>query len=415
MKMKTRSFAVFLISLLIAPVILNFSFPVHAQTENQAPDVFVGVDVAYENLTEIKTIIDEISSYTNLFVIGCKGITDNVTKLDETCQYLYDKRLSFIVYTEKAFQRQWFEDAKNRWGQRFLGFYLWDENGGKQLDIYEYKAVVEADNYTDASNRFVNAVKSGFNRMNYTDPATPLFTSDYALYWFDYRTGYDAVFAEFGWNYSRQLNVALCRGAATVQNKEWGVMIAWTYTQPPYLESGSELYADLVLAYDSGAKYILVFDSNENYTQGTLGEEHFDALKRFWQYAAANPRVSDAANDRVAYVLPEGYAYGFRGPNDKIWGLWETDDLTNQICNTLGSLIKEQGNKLDVIYDEGLEPNNTYAYSKLLFWNSSSLPSPTPPSTPFIDLPTAFVYTVAAASVTVVGTWLVAYFWKKKS
>jgi hypothetical protein len=414
MKMKIRSVAFFLISMLISPIILNFSFPVQAQTENQAPDVFVGVDVAYENLTEIKTMVDEISSYTNLFVIGCTGITYNVTKLDETCQYLYDKGLFFIVYTEKAFQRQWFEDAKKRWGERFLGFYLWDESGGKQLDLYEYKAVVEADNYTDASNRFVNAVKIGLNRLNYIEPATSLFTSDYALYWFDYRTGYDVVFAEFGWNYSRELNVALCRGAATVQNREWGVMIPWTYTQPPYLESGSQLYDDMVLAYDSGAKYILVFDSDENYTQGTLKQEHFDALKRFWQYAAANPRVSSVASDRVAYVLPEGYAYGFRGPNDKIWGLWEADNLTDQICNTLGGLMKEYGTKLDVIYDEGLQPNNTYAYSKLLFWNASLPPSPTPPSTPLLDSPTTFLYTIAVASAAFVGTWLIVYFVRKK-
>ena len=96
--------------------------------------------------------------------------------------------------------------------------------------------------------------------------------------------GYDTVFAEFGWNHSRQLNVALNRGAATVQNKDWGAIIAWTYNSPPYIGSGQELYDDLVFAYDNGAKYVLVFDSNENYTETILAEEHFDALERFWQY-----------------------------------------------------------------------------------------------------------------------------------
>ena len=97
-----------------------------------------------------------------------------------------------------------------------------------------------------------------------------LFTSDYALYWYDYEAGYNTVFAEFTMNYSRSLNIALCRGAATVQNKDWGVMITWTYTQPPYMENGTELYNDMVLAYENGAKYIIVFDSNENYTQNVL-------------------------------------------------------------------------------------------------------------------------------------------------
>jgi len=400
--MKTKCLVVFLISLLTFQVFLNSSFPVHAQTENQPPDVFFGVDVAYENLTEIKTLINEISPYTNLFVIGCTGITHNATRLNDICQYVYDKGLSFIVYSEGALQRQWLEDAKNRWGERFLGFYVWDENGGKQLDLYEYKAVDEADNYTDASNQFVDRLKSSLNRMNYTDPAVPcLFTSDYALYWFNYKAGYDVLLAQLGWNYSRQLNIALCRGAATMQEKEWGVIITWTYTEPPYIESGEELYKDLVLAYENGAKYISIFDSNENYTQGILNEEHLAALKQFWQYMQNNPRENSATSDRVAYVLPQDYGYGFRGPTDKIWGLWEADNLTEQICETLGNFMIKYGSRLDIIYDEGLEPDNTYGYSKLLFWNSSS--------------PTEIVYTLAAVtSVAVIGTCLVVYFWKRK-
>jgi hypothetical protein len=406
--MKNKCLVVFLISLLTFPVFLNSSVTVHAQTENQPPDVFFGVDVAYENLTEIKTLINEISLYTNLFVIGCTGITDNVTRLNEVCQYLYDKGLSFIVYTESPLQRQWLEDAKNRWGERFLGFYFWDENGGKQLDLYEYKAVVEADNYTDASNQFVNRLKIGLNFMNYTDPAVPcLFTSDYGLYWFDYKAGYDVVLAQLGWNYSRQLNIALCRGAATMQEKEWGVIITWTYTEPPYIESREELYKDLVLAYENGAKYIVVFDSNENYTQGILDEPHLAALKQFWQYMQNNPRENSPISDRAAYVLPKDYGYGFRGPSDKIWGLWEADNLTYTICETLGNFLEKYGSKLDIIYDEGLEPDNTYGYSKLLFWNASS---PT-----LLDLPMQFVHTLATiASVTVVGTCLIVYLTNRK-
>lgn len=63
------------------------------------------------------------------------------------------------------------------------------------------------------------------------------------------------------------MNVALCRGAATVQNKDWGVIITWTYNNPPYIESGEELYNDLIYAYKNGAKYVAVFDSNENYSK----------------------------------------------------------------------------------------------------------------------------------------------------
>ena len=57
-----------------------------------------------------------------------------------------------------------------------------------------------------------------------------------------------------------------------------GVMITWTYNNPPYIESGNELYNDLVLAYENGAKYILVFDTNKNYTASVLEKN----ILRLW-------------------------------------------------------------------------------------------------------------------------------------
>jgi hypothetical protein len=78
----------------------------------------------------------------------------------------------------------------------------------------------------------------------------------------------------------------------------------WEYTVPPYIESGEELYNDLTLAYDNGAKCIVVFDSNEAYTQGILKEEHLQALKQFGQYAQANPRQGSQSSGRTAFVLP---------------------------------------------------------------------------------------------------------------
>jgi hypothetical protein len=296
----------------------------------------------------------------------------------------------FMIYAhpindtaELVIQRQWVLDAKPRWGEHFLGLYAYDEPGGRQLDNATYKVVDDeywfADNWTDAADKYVSQMDLILNhtikdQMGAVD--LPLFTSDYALYWFDYKAGYDVVFAQFGWNYSRNINVALCRGAANVQNRDWGVMITWTYTQPPYLESGEELYKDLVLAYENGAKYILVFDTNKNYTHSTLLQEpleRLDALKRFWEYAKDNPRTSDPISDRVAYVLPKDYAYGFRGPADTIWGLWGADKYEHsfRISTEVGTLIDEYQNRLDIIYDDGL--NSSYGYSRLIFWNGTVL------------------------------------------
>jgi hypothetical protein len=52
-------------------------------------------------------------------------------------------------------------------------------------------------------------------------------------------------------------------------------------------------------------------------------------LQEFWEYARANPREINQSGDRVAYVLPKDFAYGFRGPEDKIWG-FGIEFLSNQ-------------------------------------------------------------------------------------
>ncbi len=390
--MKTRLCAVLLVSLLFIPVLISCSSLVDAQTEQQGkPEVFVGIDVAYENITEIKNLIDKVSIYTNLFVIGCTGITNNETTLNEVCQYVYDKELFFIVYRERAPQTQWMIDAKTKWGDRFLGFYFSDEFGGRQLDQV-HMVVQNAEDHTNAAYQFqeiMTWVIENFQRNYNAETDFPLFTSDYALYWFDYKAGYDTVLAQFGWNYSRQLNVALCRGAATVQNKDWGTIIVWENTVPPYIGFGQKLYEDLVLAYKNGAKYIMVFDSDEEYAQSILKQEHLDALKRFWEYVQDNPRLEYPVSDRVGFVLPKDYAYGFRGPTDKIWGLWEADVFDQQLSVNVNSLLEQYGVKLDIIYDDRLETGNNYGYQQLIFWNDTTQfplaslnPSPTQSASP---------------------------------
>jgi hypothetical protein len=129
----------------------------------------------------------------------------------------------------------------------------------------------------------------------------------------------------------------------------------------------------MVLAYEKGAKYILVFDSNKEYSASILTQEHFDAMRRFRDYANANPpRQWALTSERVAYVLPKDYGYGFRGPNDKIWGLWNADNLNGTVCNNVSELLTQYGEKLDIVYDIGLQVNGTSGYSRLVFWNGTS-------------------------------------------
>jgi hypothetical protein len=352
--------------------------------EPSKPDFFVGVDAVSDNVEDIKRHVDEVKSYTNLFVIGSTGIIYNLTKLDDVCQYIYDSGLYFMTFfhiKETIPQVQWVADAKQRWGDRFVGLYAYDEAGGHQIDEDRpYMLVEEADNYTDAANKFVKEL--GKHLKNITDYPVyagelPLFTADYGLYWFDYEAGYDVVLCEFGWNHSRLLNVALNRGAARMQNKDWGVIITWTYWDPPYIESGDELYYDMILAYLNGAKYLVVFnrpEENGSLTE-TLTAEHLDAMKRFWRYIQANPRRPEiycSTCAQTVYILPKDYGWGFRGSEDKVWGLW-LDDLSTKIGTDLNYLLHTHHVGLDIIYDDPKYYNEMRTYSKVYFWNGTVL------------------------------------------
>jgi hypothetical protein len=369
-----RLIVALILLLTIQLILTNLNPPINVNAKT-IPDVYIGIDMSYgDSVAEAKKMIDQVSPYTNLFILGCKGITYNTTKLDEACQYIVDKGLDFIIYRDTSLRNAtWTEMANQKWGDQFLGYYAFDELGGWQIDMHEWRMVMHADNYSDAANSFVNMSSwylDRFSRFRNTSQFN-LYTSDYALYWFDYENVYDTVFAELGWNYSRQLNIALCRGAANMHGKTWGNILTWTYTQPPYLESGQKLYEDMVLSYNNGAKYIIVFDGNEGWTSSVLTQEHFDAIKRFWQYVKDNPRQIIPPSERVAYVLPKDYGYGFRGPNDKIWGFWGPDGLTNKICNDVNTLLSTYNDRLDIIYDKGLSPGSTAGYKELFFWNQS--------------------------------------------
>jgi hypothetical protein len=391
------------IAIILLALLLTTIFWACSQTLssiNAIPDVYIGIDAAYDNAT-LTSLIDQVSPYTNLFIVGSTSITLNQTRLNSTCQYLYDKGLNFIVFQDAPvgsytldqlinhtrplnstntpypqpqgnYSQQrppsnssrfynipvsnWTKTAKEQWGSKFLGIYYIDEVAGRQLDQYSNWVVVQnASNYVDAANKFNQSISHSLQwfRRGYTDGQDlTIFSSDYALYQFDYNAGYDVIFAQFGWNYSRQLNIALCRGAATVANKDWGAIITWEYNQAPYLESKSRLYDDMVLAYNNGAKYITVFDSNQEHTQSVLTADHLQAIKDYWQYVKENPRTLSTSQDRAGFVLPEAYGYGFRGPDDSIWGLWPADAYSTNLSIAVGEKLLEHGERLDIVYNQ---------------------------------------------------------------
>ena len=266
-------------------------------------------------------------------MIGSLGISFNRTALDESCDYIYDSGLHFIVlftgldmynWQDDYDITDWMFDAQQKYGDKFLGIYKIDEPGGNQLDRGISMIINDTTSYALTSEYFVGNLS---RMINYYYPYSPrIFTADYALNWFDYKANYSVVFGEFVGNESRERIIALNRGAATAFQRDWGVIINWRYNQEPFLESYDELYNDLSLAYNAGAKYVIVF-SYPNLTDtsyGTLKEEHFEVLKNFWGNITSNPQNFNSKQAQVAYILPRDYGFGFRRADDSIWDYFLT-------------------------------------------------------------------------------------------
>jgi hypothetical protein len=428
MKLKYLSFL--LIVVVVLPLFLSLGFAVK-EVNAQSSSVYVGVDVAFESVADTERLIDNLSSFINFFIVGCTG-GYNETRLTTISQYIYDKGLTFIVYTDDARypSKTWLGDAQ-KWGNSFLGIYFYDEPGGKQLDQSSYPLVTQADNYSDASSQYVSSLswwlKDGPKSMaqSFGSSNYQLFTSDYSLYWYDYLGGYDTVFAEFAQNYSRELNIDLCRGAAEAQGKDWGVMITHSSSTFPYLESGSDLYTDMLFAYDNGAKYIVIFDSDPNWTKDILQPDQLTAMQQFWQYIKSHPRSVGETSERSAYVLPQDYAYGFRSPTeDKIWGLWNNDSLTLTVSMSMASLFQIFGKNLDIIYPSTLHPPDSLGYKMVIYWNDTRLvpevtptqmPSPNSTSQPLSLQPYNSILIYTLGITLIVAILILSYFWKNSS
>ena len=198
------------------------------------------------------------------------------------------------------------------------------------------------------------------------------------MYWWDYKAGYDTVFAELGWNMSTNRQIALCRGAATAQDKDWGTIITYTTDNPPYLAGADEIYRDMISSYRAGAKYVLVFNYPtypENNPYGILSEEHFEAMQRFWQYTHTYSRASyGETKAQTALVLPSDYGWGMRRSSyiteDKIWGIFPEDAKSPQILRNVEWLETHSNLQFDIVYDD---PQYDYAklYSSVIYWNST--------------------------------------------
>jgi hypothetical protein len=372
---------------------------------NDPAEPYFGVSFCGDTAAEAKLLIDRTKDYTNLFVLQSGPISKNETAINIICDYAVDAGLDFIVFfgwfdTACPWQIPWLNFAKERWGDSFLGVYLFDEPGGIQTDYnwtYVFHHIKEVDpafyqtieeyiqesfnqtvtrDYEEVKERHIYYISVHMRLEELINRSITSFTSDYALYWFDYLAGYDTIFVELGWNHNIQKHIALCRGAANVQQKDWGTIIVWkdrdpeNYTKGIY-KTGPEMLDDMHISYEAGADYIIIFNyptAPSGNPYGILEDEHFEAMQQFWDYVQHHPEDYGKTTGQAAMVLPENYGWGMRHPDDKIWGYWGPDDLSPQIWDLSQDLLDQYGLALDIVYDD---PDFPIAdmYQEIYYWN----------------------------------------------
>jgi len=420
----TRMKKVHILSLILIIILLTASATLlvsYTQSSNQPQrPVYVGVAFGGNTTAQAKLLIDRTKSYTNLFILdsGINPISKNQSAVEEICDYAVNASLSIILNlgtynrNDWAWRIQFLNSSQEKYGDKFLGAYYDDEPGGIPLDWNWTKQFTENSTLFGGANpldlthihyELQMAELTGKQPQNYTLEAQwfnqllernrghndlkrsniTTFTSDYALFWFDYLGGYKTLFAQLGWNQSDNLQIAyrnvnqqtalaLLRGAATMQNKDWGTIITWKYTQPPYLDTADNVYNQMTTSFNAGAKYITIFDYPYNSTDnpyGVLTDDHFQVLEKFWNQVVTKS-TPNLAHAEAALILPKDYGWGMRNVNDKIWGFWGPDDKSPLIWNISQTLLNKYGARLDIIYDDAAFPIQGN-YSKVYFWNQT--------------------------------------------
>jgi hypothetical protein len=156
-----------------------------------------------------------------------------------------------------------------------------------------------------------------------------------------------------------------------MQNKDWGAIITWKYDQIPYLDSGDQIYNQMLTSYEAGAKYISIFDYPYNQTAyGALTNDQLLAIQRFWNDITTK-KFTDLSTPEAALVLPHNFGWGMRNPNDTIWGFWLSDNRTQQIAIDISELLARYGPALDIVFDDPAYPVSNVPYQHVYYWNQT--------------------------------------------
>jgi len=391
--MKKR-FALPAVCLLLIASTAFFVASVHEnESTEETVDCYVGVSFCGNTTAEAKLLIDRVKEFTNLFVLQSGPVSKNETATNEICDYAVDAGLNIIVFfgdldpkilqdKDLTWRLSWLSMAKQQWRDKFLGVYYYDEPAGNWLDYENWNFIfrqISNATYDTVAEFYTGSLQKEGGYKQLKDNSIPAVTSDYALYWFDYLMGYDVIFAHLGWNHTLEQDIALVRGAANLQNKSWGTMITWKYNHPPYIDTAENIYNQMRISYESGAKYVVIFNyptHPEGNQYGIMTDEHFEALERFWNKIVKDPEViHDSTKAEAILVLPKNYGWGMRNPQDKIWAFWGPDEKSHQIWTLSRQLLTQYGTSLDIVYDDPAFPV-TGKYPKIYYWNQTTTSNP---------------------------------------
>ena len=374
---------ILLISVISLPIIYDAHFRNDAEE-----DFFFGVSFGGKTASQAKLLIDKVKGYTNFFLINSWDIAIDEAALNEVAEYAVEADMHFMVFFDfisrlmYPWHQTWLDTARDRFGDKFLGIYIYDEPGGKQIETGQWdegqwleSVFMNVSDYSEAAEAFVSTMPQSNSWIDLQSRNIPMFTSDFALYWFDYLAGYDTIFVELGWNHSRTQHIALNRGAANVQEKDWGAIIVWNARDPEdenrgIYKTGPEMLEDMQVAYQAGAKYVTIFNYPYDQPFGILEDEHFEAMETFWNLTQPPQDSLEKVEAEAAFVLPKDYGWGMRWPEDRIWKPeWGPDDRAPLIWENMNMLIDMYGLRLDIIYND-TRFDFAEQYLEIYYWNS---------------------------------------------
>jgi len=134
-----RTYAATIAVIVIITVLSAALFVTKFDSSGRPADAYVGVAYCGNSVTDGKMLIDKVKGYTNLFVLQSGLLQRDFKSVDELGDYAVSAGMFFLpyfgAYVQASFS-SWLDNAKERWGDHFLGVYYADEAGGKMLDNY---------------------------------------------------------------------------------------------------------------------------------------------------------------------------------------------------------------------------------------------------------------------------------------